>query len=393
MKRRKVERLIEEANELMSRREALSTGAKVALGAVIAGIVAGLGGYFAGSQAAPQRTATVTAPAAERTVTTTVTAPAAERTVTVTESILSTITGAAGEKPAAGMYFRLVTHGGDDPFWAVVKKGMMDAAAFYGCKADIDLCGGDLALQQKRFQEAVAMKPTAIALVINDPSWAPLVQDALNKGVPVFGINNDWAGNPRLFYIGQSEVRAGYMIGKRVFETGIKKGIDPKKAHIVMPVEVPGAAYGVQRSQGILKAAEEYGIKSYEIMDAGGLEMTTVEKRETAYLLAHPETTFAIGLGGIVTDRLTTSLKNAGKKPGEIIAGGFDTCAGTLEGLKEGYMEATIDQQQYLQGYFAIACGYLYAWAGFMPNIDTGGYLVDKDTIGIIERFSPLHVR
>jgi simple sugar transport system substrate-binding protein len=312
MKKRKVERLIEEANELLSRREALSTGAKVALGAVIAGLVAGLGGYFAGSQAAPQRTVTVTA-------------PAAERTVTITETVLSTITGAAGKKPAEGMYFRLVTHGGDDPFWAVVKKGMIDAAEFYGCKADIDLCGGDLALQQKRFQEAVAMKPTAIALVINDPSWAPLVQDALDKGVPVFGINNDWPGNPRLFYIGQNEVRAGYLIGKRIFETGIKKGIDPKTAHLVMPVEVPGAAYGVQRSKGILQAAEEYGIKSYEIMDAGGLEMTTVESRETAYFLAHPETKFAIGLGGIVTDRLTTALKNAGKKPGEIIAGGFDT--------------------------------------------------------------------
>ena len=390
MKRGKIERLIEEAGELMSRRDALSSAAKIALGAVIAGVVAGVGGYLAGSQATPPKTTTVT-----KTVTSTVAGPGVEKTVTVTETLLSTITGAAAacERPAEGMYFRLVTHGGDDPFWAVVKKGMQDAAKLYGCKADIDLCGGDLALQQKRFKEAVAMKPTAIALVINDPSWAPLVQEALDKGVPVFGINNDWEGNPRLFYIGQNEVRAGYIIGKRIFETGIKKGIDPEKAHLVMPVEVPGAAYGVQRSKGILKAAEEYGIKSYEILDAGGLEMTTVEQRETSYFLAHPETTFAIGLGGIVTDRLTTALKNAGKKPGEIVAGGFDTCPGTLQGLKEGYIEATIDQQQYLQGYFAIVCGYLYAWAGFAPNIDTGGYLVDKDTIGIIEKFSPLHVR
>ncbi|MEM4474713.1 MAG: substrate-binding domain-containing protein [Candidatus Bathyarchaeia archaeon] len=388
MKRRKIEDLMEEV-ERLSRREALSSAAKVAIGAIIAGVVAGVGGYLAGSQAAPAKTVT------ER-VTVTQPGPAAvERTVTITETLLSTITSAAPgvKKPAEGMYFRLVTHGGDDPFWAVVKKGMMDAKELFGCGADIDLCGGDLALQQKRFKEAVAMKPTAIALVINDPSWAPLVQEALDQGVPVFGINNDWPGNPRLFYIGQNEIRAGYIIGKRIFETGIKKGIDPEKAHLVMPVEVPGAAYGVQRSTGILQAAEEYGIKSYEILDAGGLEMTTVEARETAYFLAHPETTFAIGLGGICTDRLTTALKNAGKKPGEIIAGGFDTTPGTLAGLKEGYMEATIDQQQYLQGYFAIVCGYLYAWAGFMPNIDTGGYLVDKNTIGIIEKFSPLYVR
>lgn len=380
--------LEEIVEEKLSRRKALSSAAKVAIGAIVAGVVAGAGGYLAGTQAAPGKTVTVTS---------TVAGAPAEKTVTVTETVLSTltsqVTAAAGEKPAEGMYFRLVTHGGDDPFWAVVKKGMMDAAAFYGCKADIDLCGGDLALQQKRFKEAVAMKPTAIALVINDPSWAPLVQEALDKGVPVFGINNDWEGNPRLFYIGQNEVRAGYVIGKRLFEKAKSEGRDLSKAHIAMPVEVPGAAYGVQRSKGILKAAEEYGITSYEIVDAGGLEMTTVEQRETAYLLAHPETTFMIGLGGICTDRLATALKNAGKKPGEVIAGGFDCCPGTLEGLKSGYVEATIDQQQYLQGYFAIVCGYLYAWAGFMPNIDTGGYLVDKNTIGIIEKFSPLHVR
>ncbi|MGC8879476.1 MAG: substrate-binding domain-containing protein, partial [Anaerolineae bacterium] len=85
-----------------------------------------------------------------------------------------------GQKPAEGMYFRLVTHGGDDPFWAVVKQGMMDAAELYGCKAEIDLAGSDLANQQKKFQEAVASKPDGIALVINDDqAWDKPVEDAL----------------------------------------------------------------------------------------------------------------------------------------------------------------------------------------------------------------------
>ena len=72
----------------------------------------------------------------------------------------------AQDKPGKGMYFRLVTHGGNDPFWAVFQKGMIDAAAELGCKADVDLCGSDLALQQKRFQEAVAMRPDGIEMVI-----------------------------------------------------------------------------------------------------------------------------------------------------------------------------------------------------------------------------------
>jgi len=113
----------------------------------------------------------------------------------------------AQAKPGAGMYFRLVTHGGNDPFWAVFQKGMIDAAAELGCRADIDLCGSDMALQAKRFQEAVAMRPDGISLVINDDkAWDKPVADAIAKGINVIGCNNDdtqgSAGNARLAYIG-----------------------------------------------------------------------------------------------------------------------------------------------------------------------------------------------
>jgi len=303
------------------------------------------------------------------------------------------------KKPGEGMYFRLVTHGGDDPFWAVVQKGMIDASKELGCKADIDLCGGDLAFQQKRFIEAVAMRPDGIALVINDDkAWDKPVADAIAKGVNVIGINNDdtrgASGNARLCYIGQNERRAGYMMAVRAFQTGKNKGWNLTNAHVGAAVEVPGAMYGVVRSRGIRDAMQQYRIKTkLDVIDAGGLEMTTVESRITSYLIAHPETKFIFGLGGICTDRLTSSLKAAGKRPGQVVAGGFDCAPGTLTGLKNGYVEATIDQQQYLQGYFAVYTLYLMKKYGFAPQIDTGGYLVDKDKIGLIEKLSPMKIR
>lgn len=315
--------------------------------------------------------------------------------------VLLALTGTlmAQDKPAAGMYFRLVTHGGDDPFWAVVQRGAYDAAEEIGAQVDIDLAGGDLALQLRRFEEAVALEPDGIALVVNDDTaWNQPVADALAAGIPVIGINTDHSqggiGNPRLGYIGQDEIRAGYMVARRLFEEAEAWGWDMTDAHVAMSVEVPGANYGVQRSQGILQAMEEFGITSYEIIDAGGLEMTTVESRQTSYLLGHPETTFLIGLGGITTDRITDTLMAAGYGPGEILAGGFDTTPATLDGIREGYITATIDQQQYLQGYFAVYVLYLYNAFGLMPNIDTGGYLIDSpDQIELIEELSPLHVR
>ena len=305
---------------------------------------------------------------------------------------------AKDDKPGKGMYFRLVTHGGNDPFWAVFQQGMRDAAKELGCKADIDLCGSDLQLQQKRFQEAVAMRPDGLALVINDSTlWDKPVADAIAKGINVIGTNNDdqegSAGNARLSYIGQDERRAGMMIGRAVFEAAKKSGKNMKDLKVAAAVEVPGANYGVVRSQGIKDAMQEYGIAGdIEIIDAT-LEMTTAESRITSYLIGHSDTDCLFGLGGITTDRLTSSLKNARKEPGQIFAGGFDATPGTLSGLKTDYMVASIDQQQYLQGYFSVYVLYLMKQYGFAPQIDTGGYLITKDNIELIEKLSPQNIR
>lgn len=300
-------------------------------------------------------------------------------------------TAPAEPKPGEGMYFRLVTHGGDDPFWAVVNQGMRDAADELGCRAEIDLAGGDLAKQQKAFEEAVGSNPDGIALVINDATaWDQPVQDALDAGIPVIGINNDdpSGDNARLCYIGQNEQVASYKLAKAVFEKAKADGVDFANAHIGFAAEVPGAAYAQIRGQGVQDAMVEYGIDSFEMVDGGGVEMTTVESRITAYLQGHPETTFMFGAGGICTDRLMSSMKNVGLQPGDIYAGGFDAAPGTLEGIKTDYLIASIDQQQYLQGYFAVYTLYLYNKYGLTPNIDTGGYLITKDTVGLIEDLS-----
>jgi len=89
----------------ISRREALSTAAKVATGVIVAGVVAGVGGYLTGSTMAPAKTVTETRTVTERV---TVTASASPPTTVVTapakppyEGVKLTICGDAGhnQKP------------------------------------------------------------------------------------------------------------------------------------------------------------------------------------------------------------------------------------------------------------------------------------------------------
>jgi len=162
---------------------------------------------------------------------------------------------------------------------------------------------------------------------------------------------------------------------------------------VAAAVEMPGANYGVVRSSGIKEAMKEYGIRGdIEIVDAT-LDMTTAESRITSYLIANPDVDCIFGLGGIATDRMTSALRNAKKKPGQVLAGGFDAAPGTLTGLETNYMVASIDQQQYLQGYFSVYVLYLMKKYGFAPQIDTGGYLITKENIELIKTLSPKNIR
>jgi simple sugar transport system substrate-binding protein len=323
---------------------------------------------------APGATVTVTAPT---TVTQTVTAPGAtvtvERTVTV-----------AGVAPGKGLTFRIITHGGVDPFWSVVKKGVDDAATLLGVTAIVDLTGGDIALMRTRLEEAIAAGVDGIAIAIADPTaFNDLIEKALAKGIPVVAINTYWPPNtthPDIPYIGASLYEGGYLIAKYVIaKAGLKRG-----DHVVIPAEIPGATYAVLRSQGIIAALKEHGM-TWEILDAG-YEVSTIDQRLTSYLQAHPETKAIICVGGLTTSRSGIVVERLGYKPGQIAIGGFDLLPDTIAYIKKGYVLGVLDQQQYLQGYLAVYYLYLMKKYNFrLPSFDTGLAIVDISNVELVE--------
>jgi simple sugar transport system substrate-binding protein len=289
------------------------------------------------------------------------------------------------------LYFAIISHGGDDPFWSMVKNAAEDAAELYGVQLTFSLDGGDLSAQRKSFDEAVSAGADAIAVVLNDPeAWNQPVQDALDAGIPVIGFNGDVADNPRLCYVGGDDYNSAYLIGKRLVQEAKDAGIDVKSLKKAgLSTEVPGAAYAVQRVNGITDAFEENDMTAeVEVIDAGGLDATLIEERTTAYLLANPDIKMMFGAGSITTEMLTASLKGAGYEPGEIVTGGFGTSSGTVAGIKEGYINATIDVQPYSQGYLTVVTLYLLVNYGLSPNIDTAGSFVDASNVEQLEALS-----
>jgi simple sugar transport system substrate-binding protein len=69
---------------------------------------------------------------------------------------------------------------------------------------------------------------------------------------------------------------------------------------------------------------------------------------------------------------------------GKVKAGGFDLAEATQKLLHEGYLEFTIDQQPYLQGFLPILELFMWRVSGSLSGIaevDTGLKFLDKETI------------
>ena len=57
--------------------------------------------------------------------------------------------------------------------------------------------------------------------------------------------------------------------------------------------------------------------------------------------------------------------RQAGKKPGEVVVGGIDLAPATIDGLEDGWISVTLDQQLYLQGFLPVTQCVLSAKYGF----------------------------
>ncbi len=113
-----------------------------------------------------------------------------------------------------------------------------------------------------------------------------------------------------------------------------------------------------------------------------------------AYIQSHPNLK-AIGTQhGSVTGVMPEALKKAGKKPGEIILGGIDLAPATIDGLKSGYISATLDQLLYLQGFIPVVQCVMtakYKMPGL--SLNTGAGTVTPKTIDALTKLIDAGIR
>jgi simple sugar transport system substrate-binding protein len=283
---------------------------------------------------------------------------------------------------AAGKTFYWISHGGPaDPVWTYFLQGANQWAEDTGNTVNTSFHSGDVPSQQEAVRSAIAAGADAIVTTSPDPgSMGEVVDEAHAAGIPVININTPDPTVNFDSYVGMDLVVTGQKWAQYLVDNKLVKEGD----FVWMPVEVPGATYGVQEEQGIKSVFEPLNI-TWEVTD-NTLDQGEVITRMSDYLTANRDKVKAIiGLGDLVTGSIKRVFDQVGVKPGDIPVVGWGNSLDTTQEVLTGYVNAGMWQDPQATSYVGLSLAAMAA-SGIPPGFDVlVGNLYQKDGAQLID--------
>lgn len=275
-----------------------------------------------------------------------------------------------------------ISHGGPaDPVWTYFLQGAEQWAKDTGNTVNTSFHSGDVPSHQEAVRAAIAAKADGIVTTSPDPgSLVEIAGEAKAAGIPIINFNTPDPTAPFDAYVGMDLVVTGQKWAQYLVDNKLVKEGD----FVWMPVEVPGATYGVQEEQGIAQVFKPLNI-TWEVTETT-LDQAEVITRMSDYLTANRDKVKAIiGLGDLATGSIARVFDQVGIKPGELPVVGWGNSTDTTQEVLNGYVNAAMWQDPQATSYLALSLAAMEAGgvpAGF--NVITGA-LYEKDTAGIYD--------
>ena len=281
-----------------------------------------------------------------------------------------------------GKVFYWISHGSPaDPVWTYFLDGANQWAEDTGNTVNTSFHNGDVASQQEAVRAAIAAGAAGIVTTSPDPgSMVDVVAEARAAGIPIINFNTPDPAADFNAYVGGDNVVFGAHWAQFLVDNGLVESGD----FVWMPVEVPGATYGVQEEQGIASVFEPLGI-TWEVTDAT-LDQAEIITRMSDYLTANRDKVDAIiGLGDLVTGSIARVFDQVGVAAGEIPVVGWGNSLDTTQEVLNGYVNAAQWQDPQATSYVALSLAAMAA-SGIPPgfNVITGA-LYQADTAQIYD--------
>ncbi|MFM0396154.1 sugar ABC transporter substrate-binding protein [Paraburkholderia phytofirmans] len=275
-----------------------------------------------------------------------------------------------------------VNHVTTNPFFVPTQYGIQDATALLGM--DYQWTGSanaDIGEMVNAVNAAIAAKADAIAVPIVDPkAFDKPIQAALDAGIPVFAYNADapsGSTNPRLAYIGQDLYLSGYQMGERIASL-IDSGL------VALFIATPGQLNIQPRLDGAVAAIKKSGKKIDVQTIATGATVNEELSKIKSFFLGHQDLKgmFAVDAGS--TQGVAVTMKESNLPSKGVHGGGFDLLPRTVDLINEGFLDFTIDQQPYVQGFYTVVQAFTFLASGGLvgpANVNTGLKFVTKGTV------------
>jgi len=301
---------------------------------------------------------------------------------------ISFLAGAAGAQPIGDGLLMYMQMGGNPGDGATLARqtGAAQAAEALGVELREQFSAWAPETMINQFKEAVAAQPDCIEIMGHPGSAAfrDLVADAVGRDI-VVTVGNSPMTDLQAEFGAQGTGYAGvdlYAGGKLTAEAMLAQGL--KAGDEAMVYGVFSQAERGQSEKGLADTLEAAGltVDRLEITQEVNSDVSLGVPVLVAYIQAHPDLK-AIGTQhGGVTGTLAEVLQKAGKAPGDIVVAGIDLAPATIDGLKSGYVTATLDQLLYLQGFMPVVQCVMTAKYN-MPglSLNTGAGTVTPETI------------
>jgi simple sugar transport system substrate-binding protein len=248
--------------------------------------------------------------------------------------------------------FFWISHGSPaDPVWTYFLQGAEQWAADTGQTVNTSFHNGDVASQQEAVRSAIAAGADGICSTSPDPgSMGAVVAEAQAAGIPIMNFNTPDASAGFDAYVGGNLEQVGRAWAQYLVDNNLVQSGD----FVWMPVEVPGASYGVEEEKGIASVFEPLGI-TWEVTDAT-LDQAEVITRMTDYVTANRDRIAAmIGLGDMVTGSVQRVWDQAGIAAGDIPVVGWGNSIDTSQAVLAGYVNAGMWQDPQATSYVCLS--------------------------------------
>lgn len=256
-------------------------------------------------------------------------------------------------------------------FWVYAAAGVDQAAQEFGVNVEFYMPPGGLPEEQQRFIETmVARGAKGISISVTDPvNMAPFLDEMIDMGVTIITHDSDAPDSRRSAFIGMSNYAHGRNAGKAI------RDALPNGGNFVVSVGRLDAQNAIERRQGIIDELNgepesfffpgtvtpdrpnislgggKWTLLS-TIVDAGD-PIRAKANAEDAILRYGDNLDLMIGLWAYSTPAIISAARDAGLLGAfEIVA--FDFEEEVLQGIRDGYVSASMGQDPFMYGYEAV---------------------------------------